>query len=183
MAKRGTPNHRKGKGAAIAWLREHVTYQGDDCLTWPFSVNRGYGHFGFEGRLHKAHRFMCELMHGPAPSAQHHAAHECGRGHLGCVNPRHLSWKTSSENAIDRRLHGAPEGSKGQIPALTNEQVAEIRALKGRLSQVKIAQKFGVSRGCVEYWHRHERPPHQPSNAPNAAARRYGHSARSSANQ
>ena len=174
---------RRGESAAYKWLLDHVTYQGDDCLTWPFSANRGYGHFKFEGRIYKAHRRMCEMVKGAPPSPDHEAAHSCGRGHLGCVNPQHLSWKTSSENAVDRRLHGAPEGGKGQIPVLTNEQVAEIRALKGRLSQVKIAQKFGISRGCVEYWHRHERPPHQPSSAPNAAARRYGHAARSIGDQ
>ena len=160
----------RGKGEALKFIRDHASYQGEDCLTWPFATNRGYGHLGVNGKMHKAHRLMCEMVHGPSPSQQHYAAHSCGNGHLGCVNPRHLSWRTSSENAHDRRLHGSPEGSKGTRTGLTDEQVSEIRHLKGRLSQVKIAEKFGISRGSVEYWHRHERPPLPPSTRQRAKA-------------
>ena len=169
MAKRFWSSKR-GQGDGIAWIREHVSYQGDDCLIWPFSTNRGYGQLGINGKVRKAHRIMCEMAHGSAPSRLHEAAHSCGRGHLGCVNPKHLSWKTSSENAHDRRLHGSPEGGNGTRTILTDDQVREIRHLKGRLSQVKIAKKFGISRGSVEYWHRHERPPLPPSTRQRAKA-------------
>src|SRR4051812_5100930 len=102
----------KGKGEAVAWLREHALYCGDDCLIWPFSRARGYGNFGYLGKNIYAHRFMCELIHGPAPTPDHHAAHSCGNGHKACVNPMHITWKTSSENMRDKELHGTtrPKG-------------------------------------------------------------------------
>lgn len=33
----------KGKGPKLKWLMEHAGYQGDDCLTWPFAVNKFWG--------------------------------------------------------------------------------------------------------------------------------------------
>lgn len=152
----------KGKGKGIVWLREHAAYEGDDCLIWPFFRLQpgGYGSFGFNGRLYYAHRMMCEMVHGAPPTPEHHAAHSCGRGHDGCVNPNHLSWKTASENLLDKRGHGTViVNSHGNMGGLTPEQVAEIRRLKGQMSQTKIAERFGVKRGCIQYWHRNEREP------------------------
>lgn len=86
---------KRGEGKTIKWLRAHTDYSHDWCLIWPFvSKLHGYGQFGYLGKNYYAHRFMCELAHGPAPSPLHEAAHSCGRGHEGCVNPQHLSWKT-----------------------------------------------------------------------------------------
>lgn len=86
----------KGKGKVAQWLREHASHTGLNCLAYPFFRNQwtGYAQFGFEGKMLYAHRFMCELKNGPAPSDKHHAAHTCGNGHMGCVNPMHLAWKT-----------------------------------------------------------------------------------------
>ena len=98
----------KGKGKTFAWLIARVDYQGDDCLPWPFCRDGrvGRGRMGHEGKRPWAHRLMCELAHGPPPTPKHQAAHECGKGHYGCVNPRHLAWKTNSENQLDRRKNG-----------------------------------------------------------------------------
>lgn len=96
-----------GKGKGIKWLREHVGYQGDDCLVWPFSRRKdGYGQVGVDGFVSKAHNVMCELVHGPAPSRNHMACHECGNGHLGCVHPKHVFWRTHAENMRDMVRHG-----------------------------------------------------------------------------
>jgi hypothetical protein len=142
--------HNKGKGAAIAFIREHAGHQGDDCVPWPMSVHPicGYGYFGFEGKSHYAHRFMCELAHGAAPTKQHQAAHSCGNAR--CVNPRHLSWKTKSANELDKRGHGTANraywGPKGK---LTADQVVEIRAIGDQMTQEAIAQKFGITQSNV----------------------------------
>src|SRR3990167_5821208 len=91
-----------GKGKAAAWLRAHADYHGDDCLIWPFARKQdGRGQIGYEGETYGAHEFMCILVNGPAPSPIHETAHSCGNGHGGCVNPKHLSWKTPTENHID----------------------------------------------------------------------------------
>lgn len=137
--------HRKGNGRGIQFLRANVGHQGDDCLMWPFGRNNtGYGQVGFLGKVRKAHRLMCELLHGPAPDG-HEASHSCGNGMGGCVNPNHLSWKTRSENQMDRRRHGtAVTNIRGAGGKLTDRDKEEIRALRGSMKQRQIALKFGV---------------------------------------
>lgn len=137
----------RGKGAAIRWIRDHAGYQGDDCLMWPFRGPNGYGVFGYLGKQYYAHRYMCELVKGPPPTPEHEAAHSCGRGQFGCVNPCHLSWKTPSDNQRDRRLHGTK--SSGGRGRLTDEQAAQIRALRGAMPQREIAAMFNTSRANV----------------------------------
>jgi hypothetical protein len=104
---KGRPSKLRGRGRCMAWLLAHVDYRHDDCLKWPFSRdNHGYGQLGHEGKVFKAHRKMCELKNGAVPSPDHEAAHSCNRGHQGCINPNHLSWKTRSANQQDRTGHG-----------------------------------------------------------------------------
>lgn len=141
----------KGNGKTIQWLRDHVGYDADYCLVWPFYRNpNGYGQMGYLGEPYYAHRMMCTLAHGEPPTPQHEAAHSCGNGHGGCCNPKHLSWKTISENLLDCAAHGTQarsfHGSKGR---LTEEQVEGIRALRGKKTQMEIADIFGVSAPTV----------------------------------
>jgi hypothetical protein len=147
---------QKGNGKSILWLRDHVSHAGDDCLTWPFSDDgRGYGTVCYCGKNYKAHRMMCEIAHGAAPTPEHHAAHSCGNGHLKCVNPRHLSWKTPKENAADSVKHGTARfGSGRKRFTLTPEQVVEIRALKGTKTQDEIGAMFGVGGRQIGKIHR-----------------------------
>lgn len=153
----------RGKGKAVAWLRAHAGYQGNDCLIFPFARNRqkGYGAFGYNGETLYAHRFMCELVHGPAPADRPQAAHSCGNGHRGCVTPKHLSWKTNAENQLDRRRHGT-DSARVLRRRLRPAEIEQVRALKGIKTQAEIALQFGVAVGCIEYWHRSDRPPQRP---------------------
>lgn len=139
---------QKGEGRGVKWLRAHVEYSGDDCLKWPFCLLDGYGRLGHLGKVTYAHRVMCELAHGPAPSEEHLACHSCGNGGLGCVNPLHLSWKTKTENQLDRVVHGT-HGGPGMRTKLTEDLAAEIRALKGKMPQREIAQRYGITRPNV----------------------------------
>lgn len=167
--------HNKGKGEAISWLLANVGYQGDDCLTWPFARNRqkGYGMLGYLGKSRYAHRTMCELAHGPAPSSKHQATHSCGQGHEGCVHPRHLAWKTNSANQLERRGHGRNDETKcGNRTYLTPHQVLQIRQLRGIKTQREIASMLGIKVGSVEYWQRHNRLPLSLSNTRNSRWRR-----------
>jgi hypothetical protein len=151
LAKIPTARRAKGNGEAIRWLRAQVGWASDSCLSWPFSKNNGYGQLGLNGRMHYAHRLMCEIAHGSAPSDEYEAAHSCGRGNQGCVNPRHLSWKTRGENQLDRALHGTKnDGPRGRLSPL---QAAEILALKGKMRQQDIAAKYGVTRSNVSFIH------------------------------
>lgn len=135
----------KGQSAGKKWLEDNVSYSADACLLWPFSINSGYGQFNVYGKGIKAHRYMCELVNGPAPSPQHDAAHSCGNRR--CVSPRHISWKTKTENQLDRRLHGTK--ANGKRGKLTYEQRLEIRSLRGSVTQLELAQRYGVTRQCI----------------------------------
>lgn len=98
-----TGARRAGFGEATRWFNAHIAYQGDDCLAWPFLAhNQGYGQLSYKGEKWLAHRLMTVLVHGAPPSPDHIAAHSCGKGHLGCVNPKHLSWKTVQSNHDDK---------------------------------------------------------------------------------
>lgn len=136
------------------WLRERTDHRGDECLYWPFGMMpNGYAQLGTVGdgtntKCLYAHRYVCELKHGPAP-AGHEAAHSCGN--RGCLNPNHIFWKTRAANQADRILHGT---AKRDGRKLTRDQRREIRALKGKLTQRQIAAKFGVTFQSISQVHR-----------------------------
>lgn len=162
-----------GDGAAYLWLVAHQNYQGNECLMWPFSrATLGYGRFGYCGKMYSAHRFMCELVNGPPPAGRWQAAHSCGKGHEGCVHPEHLSWKNNRQNQLDRRKHGTTYGAKGNRTRFTPAQIAEIRSLKGIEPFLRTAERFGVKRGCIEYWQRTTHAPKPPGTSYTAVRRR-----------
>ena len=137
---------KKGKGKTWLWILEHATYAGDDCLIWPFNRVRGYGTLTVNSRSWRASRLMCTLVNGEAPSRQHEAAHSCGRGHEGCMTPNHLSWKTRSENQLDRREHGTKiEGWWGNKGKLTPAQVDEIRSIGRSKTYDELGAEFDIS--------------------------------------
>ena len=142
-------------GKPQAWLLAHVEHEVEGCLTWPFGGrDNGYGTLVFDVEHDSAHRKMCELKHGPAPSPTHHAAHSCGRGHLGCVHPDHLSWKTPVENNADKLLHGThSRGERNSGARLKARDIFEIRrlyAVNRKESYRAIGQRYGVSDGAIK---------------------------------
>jgi DNA-binding transcriptional regulator YiaG len=145
--------HNKGKGRGIAFLRALIGHSGDACITWPLSRQRGYAIVGLNGKIFKAHRLMCELAHGAPPSPDYEAAHSCGRGHHGCVNPNHLSWKTRAENQQDRRRHNTHGILSPTRFKLTEANIAEIRAKEGIETVTDLAARFGVTRSTIRQIH------------------------------
>ncbi len=138
--------------AAQNFLQDVVlTYEGDDCLTWPYAKSdRGYGRIGVGRGTKVVSRLVCELAYGPAPTPEHQAAHSCGKGHLACVTKRHLSWKTHTENLEDIVTHGTrARGERHGGSILTEAIVREIRELGGSMPHSRIAERFGVSRPLV----------------------------------
>lgn len=143
-------NSRRGNGEQYKWLMAHLNHDGAECLIWPFRRNPGHGRgqLGFNGRLHYAHRLMCERVNGSPPTPRHHAAHTCGNGHLGCVHPKHLVWKTPEANHADRYVHNRIPGVKRRF-RLTEAQVAEIRLLQGTETIAALSQRFGMSEATI----------------------------------
>lgn len=130
-----------------------IPHDGAQCLVWPFARNsNGYGFLYRHSCRVLAHRVACEIAHGPAPTPKHEAAHLCGNGHLGCVSPRHLAWKTRAENAVDAITHGTiPRGERHGCVVLTERQARIAKALKGRVGSRRLAREFGVSRATISH--------------------------------
>lgn len=136
----------------VRFFRDIVLpYSGSDCLIWPHQrTGAGYGVLNFSGKRYYVHRLVCEDVHGPSPEG-HQAAHSCGNGHLGCVARPHISWKTRSENQMDRIEHGTSNrGERCASAKLSKDDVREIRNLFGIKSQSSIAKQFGVRDATID---------------------------------
>lgn len=142
---------RTSPGELLRFVSEvALKHIGDDCLPWPFAPADGYGRVKVNGKSIVASRYVCELAHGLAPTDHHQAAHACGNGHHGCVNPHHLSWKTAKENSADRIIHGTHDrGERSANAKITNAQAREIRDMKGSVTLREVSDKFGISQASV----------------------------------
>lgn len=138
-----------GHGDALRFLRDNVNFYGDNCLTWPFATNpKGYGIVGDGAPSRIASRSMCIMAKGSPPTKRHQAAHECGKGHEACVNPRHLYWALPLVNQRDRIKHGTSmRGEKHPLAKLSECDVLKIRSASGTYRE--IGDKFGISREAV----------------------------------
>lgn len=128
-----------------------VSYTGSDCLDWPYAKSaNGYGQIMVGEKQHNTSRIVCTIAHGEPPTPEHEAAHSCGNGHLGCISPIHLSWKTATENHADRVEHGTSfRGEHNPIAKLTPDEVAHIRAMRGKIRQLDLAETYGVSQSLI----------------------------------
>lgn len=134
-------------GLPMAWIEQHVGYEGDECLAWPFGkVTSGYG--AFSGTY--AHRIMCEKANGPPPTTRHRAAHLCGKGQEGCVNPKHLQWKTCHQIADLMRIRGTlMRGETHVFAKVTAKDVEDIRSMRGNFFQHEIGDFYGITQSTV----------------------------------
>lgn len=133
---------QSNRGRPLSWMRDvALVFDGDGCLEFPYSKSNGYGQFWHNGRLWKAHRWVCQMTHGKPPKERMAAAHFCGN--RSCVNPRHIRWATYAENNDDKIAHGTL-GSK-----LSESEVRAI--LRDSRSHKLIAADFGISRAMVSH--------------------------------
>ncbi|NNU70409.1 hypothetical protein G9X67_34730 [Rhizobium sp. WYCCWR 11152] len=135
-------------GEPIRFILEvALLHTGDECLIWPFGKNsHGYGKVWIDGKKAIASRYICELVNGPPPTTEHQAGHSCGKGHLGCISPIHLKWKTPAENQADRLEHGThSRGERNGRVKITEPEAREILALKGVVPPSKLAERFCVA--------------------------------------
>lgn len=141
---------KRADGTALLFYNSTVvSYDGNDCLIWPFSRSRGHAYVNFDKSQRIVARLLCEEVHGTPPTPKHEARHLCGKGHLGCVTKRHLVWGTHKENQADRILHGTTNrGERCGSAKLTEADVLHIRSLSG-LSASAIAKEFNVTVGAI----------------------------------
>ena len=101
------------------------------------------------GENTRAHSLSYEAFVGKIPKGLH-VLHRCDQP--DCVNPEHLFVGTHAKNMKDmeqKGRHVPMPGEKHPLSKLTEKQVKEIRALKGRTTQRSIAAMFGVSVGHI----------------------------------
>lgn len=124
-----------------------------ECVIWPQYKDRaGYGTTYHEGRVRKAHRVAYCLFHNIAIESIDGllVRHDCDNP--SCVNPEHLSLGNHKDNTADRIKRNRsyhPSGEKNIGSKLSEEQIAEIRAIhiprKKGFSTSCLAKKYGVS--------------------------------------
>lgn len=133
------------------WLKAHAEHQGDDCLLWPFCCDRqGYPLVFVNGKTKWAHHEMCQLAHGPRPSARHKAARSCGGLGSKCVSPTHTNWRTESEIQTAANARRRAAGTYKPVRwKLTRAQVQQIQDLKPQGNSRRVAVKFGVDRQTI----------------------------------
>ena len=141
------------RGRPLRFLREAASTKTDDCIFWPFAGRANGGRLKVDGKLVSAARLMCTWAHGKPCRAAMHAAHSCGNGHLGCVNPKHLRWATPKQNNDDKILHGTNLATV----KLTNVQIAAIAT--DTRPHVEICRSYGITRQTIWRIKRGERKP------------------------
>jgi hypothetical protein len=112
------------------------------CWIWQRTRNEaGYGRIRQGGKMRFTHAVWYEREIGLVPKGMM-LHHTCLRGHLGCMNPRHLAPVTAAENA---RLSRAAK--------LNLIQVAFIRVMfaTGEWTKTALARRFNVSDVQIHY--------------------------------
>ena len=85
------------------WLKSPT----DDCLPMPSTGSEtqdGYPAFSYQGSTEYAHHWIASWHHGRQRRDDEHVMHSCDNPR--CINPRHLSYGTRSENAKDMVAKG-----------------------------------------------------------------------------
>jgi hypothetical protein len=119
----------------------------NECWNWKGSLcgRDGRGRIGVEGKNLYVYRYSYILHIGPIPFGLS-VIHKCDNPK--CVNPKHLSVGTHSDNMLDayKKNRKSNLGVKNPRAKLTEEQVKEIRRRYPREGGVGLAKEFGLER-------------------------------------
>lgn len=153
-------------------LQQLIAIDTDECIIWPHAKNvKGYGSVKVNGKDRGAHIIALELttprppgkvcaIHGNYVEGDKlHAAHGECHNPL-CINPRHLSWKTNSENQADKKRDGTdPVGERNGNCSIPEDIVEAIKSeYKGKQHRYRpktgpttyeLADKYGCSQRQV----------------------------------
>lgn len=146
----GSRRRGYGRSAGTRWTGAHqlMQRQTDECVMYPFKpAADGYPVMTYRYKAFRVHRYVCRVVHGEPPSADHEAAHSCGVPM--CINPQHLRWATRLENEADKVTHGTSERwwlPRSGPPRIAAVVVSEIKArIRAGETMTGIAAATGVS--------------------------------------
>lgn len=121
----------------------------DGCWLWKAGLSKtGYGAFGYNNKVIKAHRFSYCLHNNCSLESItglviRHSCHT-----PACINPSHLSIGTQAENINDTLSAGRiPRGNIHWNNKISDDDIKKIRASDD--SQQVIAARFGICQSYV----------------------------------
>lgn len=170
----GLPGYSVGDDGSVwsLWKLRPIPGQGSESFIgteWkrlkPGRDRKGYLYISVKAKPHRVHRLVLLAFVGPCPEGME-ACHFPDPDPKNC-RLNNLRWDTKRSNSLDRRVHGTERGllqagEANKFAKLTDAQIAEIRALHGKLSQRKIAAKYNISCGHVHrILHNTQRKPVQ----------------------
>lgn len=151
LYRRGDPlSVSVARGGPKREIERLISLRTNECVEWPYAKNRkGYGVINIGGQTVLVSRRVLAIVTGD-DGAGKVAAHAPGICHNPkCVNPSHLRWATTRENAIDRHQDGSMLcGDRSPLARLTEDDRAAI--LRDARTQKEIAADYGVSRQHIQ---------------------------------
>jgi hypothetical protein len=129
------------------WSKVDRSAGPEACWLWIASRGpNGYGYFGYQERVHLAHRIAWQITNGREILPEEIIRHSCDKP--PCVNPAHLLLGTNADNSRDMVERGRScTGERHGHAKLTEQDVKGIRVLRQTgVTYASIAERYGVSR-------------------------------------
>lgn len=120
-------------------------------LLRPGRASNGYPTVSLQGKTHTVHSLVLSAFKGPPPEG-----YECRHLNGNRADPRlqNLEWGTRAQNVADALAHGTQvRGERYRTAKLTDEAARQIRRLRGKVPQSKLAEMFGVSPAAIQAVH------------------------------
>lgn len=137
-------------GERVKFIQTIINSEKEECIIWPFSDNGvGYGTVIIDGVKWYAHRYILFIKNYKEDYKNLDVRHSCGKGHLGCVNPNHLSWGTRKENFEDKKLHGTYKRGT-EMPGNILSEIDVIEIVKLLKEKNKFQREIADQFGCVQ---------------------------------
>lgn len=131
------------------WFYSNVTKLENGCWEWnKCKLYQGYGIVRMDGKNIRANRLSLEFKLGRKIKTGLLSCHSCNNP--PCCNPAHLSEGTLQDNMDDKVL--ANRQTKGETNGnskLKEQDVIQIKQLKGIRSGSSVAKEFGVKKACI----------------------------------